>query len=119
MEIVRIFNPSDAPISAMFNGTSYLLPARGYAHVPRVAAEHFVAYYRARGVTIAPDDAPAAPEHEEDGALDGSADDTSDATAEEIADASAAVCEICQKDFRDRERPAVALARHKRLAHPA
>jgi hypothetical protein len=118
MEVVRIFNPSDAPISAMFNGTSYLLPARGYAHVPRVAAEHFVAYYRARGVTIV-DDTPVATEPEGDGALDDDGGEASDVAAEESADASTAVCEICQKDFRDRERPAVALARHKRLAHPA
>jgi hypothetical protein len=119
MEIVRLFNPNDAPIAAMFNGTPYLLPARGYAYVPRVAAEHFVAYYRARGVTIASDDAPTAIEHEGEDAPDDSADDTSDATAEEVAGASAVVCEVCQKDFSDRERPAVALARHKRLAHPA
>ncbi len=104
MFVVKLYNPSDRTINAMFDGTPYTLPAKGVAHVPQGAADHFVGYYSDLGLRVLGDD----------GAEETIAHEVAQT---EYAPSDTAVCPICGKDFSDKERPSVALKRHMKAAH--
>jgi hypothetical protein len=52
MFVVKLYNPSNRVINAMFDGTPYTIAANGVTNVPEDAANHFVAYYSALGLRV-------------------------------------------------------------------
>jgi hypothetical protein len=105
MFVVKLYNPSDRTINAMFDGTPYTLPAKGVAHVPQEAAGHFVVYYSGLGLRVLDNEN-----------ADGEVVQEAEAAQTEHTQGDA-VCPVCGKDFSDRERPAVALRRHMKAVH--
>jgi len=106
MFVVKLYNPSNKVIDAMFDGTPYTLAANGVTNVPEEAAKHFVTYYSALGLRVLNDgDSEVVTAHDAD-ELDEGAQDT-------------VTCPVCGKDFSDKERPTVALKRHMKVAHEA
>ena len=105
MFVVKLYNPSNKVINAMFDGTPYTLAANGVTNVPEDAANHFVAYYSALGLRVLNDGESEAV----------TAHDDADKPEEEPQDA--VTCQVCGKDFSDKERPTVALKRHMKVAH--
>ena len=104
MFVVKLYNPSNKVINAMFDGTPYTLTANGVTNVPEDAANHFVAYYSALGLRVLNDgDSEVVTTHD------------TDKPEEEPQDT--VTCPVCGKDFSDKERPSVALKRHMKAAH--
>ena len=104
MFVVKLYNPSNKVINAMFDGTPYTLTANGVTNVPEEAAKHFVVYYSALGLRVLDDrDSEVVTAHD------------ADKPEEEPQDA--VTCPVCGKDFSDKERPTVALKRHMKVAH--
>jgi hypothetical protein len=104
MFVVKLYNPSNKVINAMFDGTPYTLVANGVTNVPEDAANHFVAYYSALGLRVLNDgDSEVVMAHD----ADNLEEDPQDAVT----------CPVCGKDFSDKERPTVALKRHMKAAH--
>jgi hypothetical protein len=105
MFVVKLYNPSNKVINAMFDGTPYTLAANGVTNVPEEAAKHFVTYYSALGLRVLNDgeDSEVVMAHD------------ADEPEEESQDA--VICPVCGKDFSDRDRPSVALKRHMKAAH--
>jgi hypothetical protein len=106
MFVVKLYNPSNRVINAMFDGTPYTLAANGVTNVPEEAANQFVAYYSALGLRVLNDG-------------DSEVVTTQDADKPEEETQDATTCPICGKDFSDKERPTVALKRHMKVAHEA
>jgi len=105
MFVVKLYNPSNRVINAMFDGTPYTLAANGVTNVPEDAANHFVTYYSALGLRVLDDgDSEVVTTHDVD-------------RPEE--EPNAVTCPVCGKDFSDKERPSVALKRHMKAAHEA
>jgi hypothetical protein len=103
MFVVKLYNPSNKAINAMFDGTPYTLIANGVTNVPEDAANHFVTYYSALGLRVLNDgDSEVATAHDADKPEEGP---------------NVATCPVCGKDFSDKERPSVALKRHMKAAH--
>jgi hypothetical protein len=104
MFVVKLYNPSNRVINAMFDGTPYTIAANGVTNVPEDAANHFVAYYSALGLRVLSDG-------------DSEVATANDADKPEEESQSDVTCPVCGKDFSDKERPTVALKRHMKAAH--
>lgn len=92
MGMRMIYNHSEQPIQAMYNGEIFEIPARSQVALPSELALFFVDYYGPRGLSFEP---------------------IGSRPYESVR------CPYCGKEFGDRDRPQQALRQHIRIAHRA